>query len=88
VKTVNWRNLIVTDSEGDTWGTLGQLVHLAPANLDSARTATLGNGTLCIHEWPNFFISAEGEEPDWDTPKDDVDWSGFRESLAEARGNA
>ena len=79
----NWKNLIVTDTEGDAAGTLGEFIKIAPANLD---TATIENGKIIA--WPQFFLSAEGEEPDSDTPSDDVDWNGFVDALASIQGNS
>ena len=76
--TVSWRDLIVTDAEGDTAGTLGWFVDHAPANLDNA---VIEGGVLKI--WDGYFISAEGEDPNFDTPKVPVDWSGFQTAIEE-----
>ena len=74
---LKWSELIVTDSDGNTGDTLGSMVELCSANLD---TAVLNNGRIV--EWPGFILSAPGEEPDWDTPRGPVDWDGFMEALA------
>lgn len=79
-ETISWRDLIVTGSEGDVAGTLGWFVGNAPANLDDAKV----EGGKVV-EWPGFFLSAEGEEADWDTPKADVNWEGFDAALNAAR---
>ena len=76
-ETTNWRELMVTDADGDSAGTLGDLVDNAPANLDNAVLNSDGS----ISEWMDFFIAASGEEADWDTPRAAVDWSGFVQAL-------
>lgn len=73
---MDWRKLIVTDSDGEEWGELGELVDNAPANLDSARIV---DGA--IESWDGFFLSAPGEDPDYDTPRAEVDWTGFEEAI-------
>ena len=73
---LKWNELIVTDSDGATGDTLGEIVNICPANLDNA---TIENGKITV--WPGFMLSAPGEEPDWDTPVGDVDWDGFTEKL-------
>lgn len=80
---INWKNLIVTDAEGETWGTLGELVSEAPANLDSAVYGDNGE----ITEWDGFFLSEEGQpvvdDNGFETlDRSRVDWSGLRESIA------
>ena len=77
MKTANWTELLVSDDQGATGETLGSMVASAPANLD---TAVL-DGTGRITAWPDFFISADGEEADWDTPRVSVNWNGLREML-------
>lgn len=79
---LTWRDLSVVDSDGDYYGPLGELVELAPANLDNAILDDDGS----IGSWDGFFISAPNEDPDWDTPREEVDWTGFEEALATARG--
>ena len=79
--TTDWKDLIVTGEDGYTWDTLGDLLNKAPANLDTATLAEDGT----ITSWPDFFLSAEGEDPNWDTPRGPVDWRGFWQALVEAR---
>jgi len=79
---ISWRELLVTDNQGVTFGTLGGVVDDAPANLDDA---IIVDGR--ITEWPDFFISATGEEPDHSTPQVAVDWTGFEKSLSLHRGS-
>lgn len=79
---LNWRNLNVYDSDGDYWGDLGSLVESAPANLDNADIVDRK-----IESWPGFFIASPDEEPDWDTPRSNVDWEDFEERLNQYRGS-
>ena len=70
-----WRDLIVTDDEGDT-DNLGIMVDIGEFSLSNI---TLANGR--IQTWDNRYISAPGEEPEWDTPRVPVNWDGFADSL-------
>jgi len=76
-EAINWRDLVVFDTEGSIGETLGSMVRGCPANLDNAVLNEDGS----IAEWAQFLVAAEGEEPDYDTPRCDVDWSGFAEAL-------
>jgi hypothetical protein len=76
-----WQDLIVTN-EGDEMGPLGQMLEIEPANLDGAKLGDDGS----IREWMQYYIAAPGEQPDWDTPRGEVDWTGFAEALAAVRG--
>ena len=80
---MNWRQLQVTDGDGDSFGDLGTLVETAPANLDSA---TIEDGKIV--SWDGFFMAAPDEDPDWDTPRVEVDWTGFQETWDVACGQA
>jgi hypothetical protein len=80
VTMVKWTELQVSDSD-DKWGSLGELVNKAPANLDNA---DIIDGR--IDSWPGMFIAAPGEEPDYDTPTVPVDWTGFQAALDAVRG--
>lgn len=77
---MTWRELVVSDSDG-AWGPLGELVENAPANLDDA---TIEHGMIVY--WPGMFLAAPGEDPDWDTPRGEVDWAGFEDKLRACRG--
>lgn len=77
---ITWRELIVSTSEGSSGETLTSMIRSCPANLDSA---VISNGK--IESWYQYFISAPGEDPDWDTPRAPVDWDGFEDALAAAR---
>lgn len=81
MNTIHWQNLNVTDADGQHAGTLGEMVRLSPTNLDSA----ILNEDGSLSEATGFFLSADGEDPDWDTPRGPVDWNGFREALQAAR---
>lgn len=72
---LNWRELIVTDVEGNT-DTLGALVDRNDSLLNHA---TITDGR--ITEADGAFLSAPGEDADWDTPRVEVDWTGFVEAL-------
>ena len=64
-------------------------------NCDRLTTALEGENQLVEHlelnpnesikSWPGAFVHALGEEPSWDTPSADVDWSGFREAVEQCR---
>lgn len=76
-ETINWTELLVSDTEGATGETLGSMAEAAPSNLDSAVLDSAGR----INEWPDFLLSAEGEEADWDTPRVAVNWDGLAAKL-------
>jgi hypothetical protein len=80
---INWRELEVHDTDGFI-GHLGGLVDDAPANLDNCELA--GDGSIA--EWLDHFVAAPGEDPNWDTPRGPVDWTGFAGALKAARGPA
>jgi hypothetical protein len=80
ISKMDWKNLIVTDSDGCEYGPLGEMLNIAPANLD---TATIEDGA--ISAWSGFFLSAPDEDPDYDTPRCEVDWSGFQEAFYSLR---
>lgn len=73
---LKWMDLIVSNEDGATGDTLGEIVNICPANLDNA---TIEDGKIVA--WPGFMLSAPGEEPDWDTPRGAVDWDGIGEAL-------
>ena len=77
----SWTELIVTDSDGNDWGLLSDIVKSAPANLDNAK---IEGGRII--EWDGFFLSGEEEDADWDTPRTSVNWDGFSEELGQVRG--
>ena len=76
----HWTELIVTN-EQVIQGTLGAMVDDADDHL----SRIVLNDDGAIDEWDQFFISADGEDPDYDTPRGPVDWTGFADALASAR---
>ncbi len=80
IASIDWRDLIVTDEDGRS-ATLGEVVALKDAALECIEISETGG----IDQWPGRFVSAPGETPDWDTPRDvDVDWRGFRAAVEAA----
>ena len=67
-----WRDLNVYDDEARLVGSLGAIVD---RNLGMLEGATLAHGQ--IESWPGYYLAAEGEDPDHDTPRRAVDWTGF-----------
>lgn len=82
METINWKNLVVVDCEGDAWGELGDIVENAPANLDSA---DIVDGK--IEAWHGFFLEAPsgGNIDDVDF-HGVIDWTGFSDRLDQSRG--
>lgn len=80
---LNWRELIVCDETGAPIGdTLGELVAIAPANLDNAELDN--NGALAA--WPGFFLAEEDVDPTDENGFETLDssrvnWDGLREAL-------
>ncbi len=77
---LTWDRLEVTGCDGSPCGTLGEMVAEHCANLESIRLGTDGS----IEEWPQHFVAGPDEDPNWDTPREPVDWFGFREALQAA----
>lgn len=81
MEMINWRTLGVIGNDGESLGTLGEV-------LGNASTAAITeielNDDGSIDTWGDHMIAAPGEEPDWDTPRVPVDWSGFAAALSEA----
>ncbi len=80
--TLNWKDLMVTDAEGDSAGTLGDLVANAPANLDNARL----NDEGAVVEWEGYLLSEDGTDATdangFQTLNNDfVNWDGLKEAL-------
>lgn len=74
---MKWNELIVTDRDGNNLGSLGEIVTNSPQML---KHATFDGSALT---WPDYFLSVDGEEPDWDTPRAPVDWTGFEIEITE-----
>ena len=75
-----WRELEVTNCDNERVGNLSGFIGTG------FRVDFIVVRDGKIAEWPDFFIAAPGEEPDWDTPRGAVDWTGFVEALEAARG--
>ena len=75
---IPWRDLDVYDPDGGCRATLGQMVDRGYVALHAIVLADSGS----IREWVNHLVAGPAEAPDWDTPKIPVDWTGFREALA------
>ncbi len=80
MEKLNWRDLMVTDHEEATpTGRLGDIVN--EAELSGLKNIVVGDeGEL--GEWQDYFISAPGETPDWDTPRAEVCWDGFEQAYS------
>lgn len=74
---MHWQNLLVYDYDGFTGLTLEEMVKSCPANLDSA----VLDEKEKIVQWELFLLAAEHESPDWDTPKNSVNWNGLSKAL-------
>lgn len=79
----NWRQLTATYTGGESCN-LGDLLEAAGCGRDTIGGIVLDD-TGKIIEWQEVFVSADGEEPDWDTPRCPVDWTGLVEAVANAR---
>lgn len=75
---LNWKELRVFDTGCTYLSDLGAIVATSPTMLDNI-TLSPEDGSITI--WPDYFICAPNEYPDWDTPRCEVDWSGFEEAL-------
>ena len=72
-----WQDLIVWN-DGQEVGTLAEMI----ASRDRGLTQIDAIGEDgSIAGWQQYFITTEGEEPDWDTPRGEVDWTGFAVAL-------
>jgi len=75
---MNWKELMVTDAEGNTARLINSLDVVAksyPIVRDGALVELVG-----------YLLHAPTEEPEWDTPRVNVDWGGFTEAMKEAQG--
>jgi hypothetical protein len=77
---INWKELIVTDAEGDCNENLESITKFSPSNLDNV---VVVDGK--ITEWPGFFLSINKENISYKIP-DNIDWDGFQECLNAHRG--
>lgn len=80
---IKWQDLLVYDSYNAQYSNTRLGNYIAEAEECELRRITLDNDGRLV-SWSDFFVAADGEEPDWDTPIESVDWSGFAEAI-EAR---
>ena len=83
-ESITWKDIVVTTCDGD--GTESSLPRMMQ-NEDEVlafRHAYINPETGEIYGWHQYFLSAPGEDPDWDTPKMSVDWTGFLNALRES----
>lgn len=80
-KKVKWSDLVVYDSDGELYGYLDDPEIISMISQEKKDGRILFNRDGSIKEWHDFFIAESGEEPSWDTPKRDVDWSGFLDAI-------
>ena len=80
---LHWRDLGVTNGDGESCGTLGEVIDRRDSSIGPEHLDLGPDGS--INSWPQHLIAAPDEEPDWDTPRVPVDWSGFKDALTRAR---
>jgi hypothetical protein len=87
---MNYRELrlIDTDNNETTIGAaIDRAISLRECSEFDERYLTLAaDGS--VDSWDGYFVAAQGEDHDCDTPRCAVDWSGFAEAVAEIRANA
>ena len=86
---ISWKTLNVCLADDPSESTqLGKFLTPAPHGepgdiedtLDAIKYLKLApDGSLA--SWDQHFVFADDEEPDWDTPAGETDWSGFREAI-------
>lgn len=77
---INWRNLDISDGERSL-GTLGEVLdNASDSQIKHIRLSPSGE----VESWADRYLSTPDEAPGWDTPRGEVDWTGFRDVLAEA----
>lgn len=81
-KSVPWRKLRVYNA-GDSENKSDSLKDFLDA-ADDAKHLPVVAADGSISEWDQFFVAAKGEDPDWDTPKGPVDWTGFADAVQKA----
>lgn len=67
----------------DSIGTLADVLATSP---DLMSSLVISGGRIA--EWPQVLVAAPGEDPDWDTPRVDVEWSGFVDAVRDAARRA
>ena len=79
-QTINWRELIVSTGDAVEGTELGIVTDTDDSSLLSAQVE---NGRIV--SWPQLYISAPGEDPDWNTPNVPIDWTGFDQAVQTVR---
>ncbi len=81
---INWRELYVTMSgeEGEV-GTLGEITDAETPDACIEQIDPL-DAAGAIVSWRQYNLAAADEDPDYETPRRAVDWTGFRDALAGA----
>ena len=79
----HWRDLNATNGPGSTVK-LGEYLDAAARGECEIGDITL-NDYGSIIEWAGVMISADGEDPDWNTPRATVDWTGFVDAVNAVR---
>lgn len=73
---ISYTDLLITDQDGNQSNLDAMMLNL-DYSLRNIKLASDGS----IAEWDGKFISAPDEEPNWDTPKVAVDWTGFEDRI-------
>ena len=79
-QTIHWRKLIVSTGNAAEGTELGIVTDTDDSSLLYVQVE---NGRIV--SWPHLFISAPGEDPDWNTPSVPVDWTGFGQAVQTVR---
>ena len=79
-QTIHWRKLIVSTGNAAEGTELGIVTDTDDSSLLYVQVE---NGRIV--SWPQFYISAPGEDPDWNTPSVPVDWTGFGQAVQTVR---
>jgi hypothetical protein len=85
---LSYRELLLIDAQGNGETTIGDAIDRAIASheigeFDGQLLTVASDGS--VESWDGYFVAAPGENPDWDTPRLMVDWSGFAEAVSEIR---
>ena len=77
-----WQDLTAWGQEDERLGLLSDLLE---ARHDMLRHIETPPGSDPV--WQNMYLNltADDEEPSWDTPHGEVDWTGFADALNEVR---
>lgn len=79
----HWRQLTVVFGNSDTIN-FGRFMDEASHGLRSIGGLVVDECDGHILEWPDVLVHADGEEPNWDTPQVEVDWTGLAEAVENA----